>query len=433
VSGGTLYASNVVLSNNTAGLILSNNGTLIARANTSLISGTGTVTLAGNGRIDAATDSVTNSANMTGEGALTVNGSGGTGTLTLSGNNGSLSGSVVVGNNSTLVLGTTNAAGTGTVSLGASSTLASTVTGSSTISLGGLTLSNSTLSIQTAIYAPGLVSFNGSTNLISVTGTNGSFGNLPIGTNVVISSGLSIITSGTVLYANSSVLGSTTLSLNGSSATFGRTTYSFTNAGLQLQLLAVGGAMNLAWSGSSSSFWNTTDANWISTNSPVPTTFFAGDSAAFTNLTSTNIQVGAAGITAGTITVSNSTVTFGGGTLTGTALTIGSNSSVTVTNALSGFAGGVTGRQCHVDIGGFQCAFVRCDHHQRGNPCPFQQCGARHRHIILIRRGDASGSLHTDRFQCDQPGIRKYPDHRCSRQFLHGSRKRYRPRRSCRQ
>ena len=191
-SGATLIL-NTITTNAQAGVtanqVFLNGGTLKASANNStLITSSGiSVTLSNNSTIDTATFNTTIGAVMDGSGGITVNGAGGTGTLTLGGANSYTGattvngGRLVAANNS--ALGSTNNtltvnAGTLYINTGIVVTNAAVTLNAGTINNGSIAFNSLTASNNGSTYAYIGSTMTGSGSLVKMgTGTLTFFGN----------------------------------------------------------------------------------------------------------------------------------------------------------------------------------------------------------------------------------------------------------------
>jgi autotransporter-associated beta strand protein len=310
-----------------------------------LVSGNGTVTLQGNGEMDANGFNVTNSANMTGIGSLSVNGNGGVGTLTLSGGNSYQGGTLV--SNGTLGFTLSNSLGSGAVTITNSASLAYSGTGAqsftNTISGNGSFVSAGTGTLTLA----GNNSYTGGT-LIS-TGVLGFTNANAFGTGAITDNA-------TLLYSGA---GTTTLATN-ISGTGGLTvasgaliiTGSINNTGGST-LLTVNSGANVTLSGSNSLIVTNspiTPAIQVSSNavlsiasanalSPYVTAYNPGG----TNFSTNATRVTVLGVTGGQVFFTNSgvTTTIAGGTNiasrnNGVATNINVNENILVTGTGNG-------------------------------------------------------------------------------------------------
>jgi autotransporter-associated beta strand protein len=344
VTNGTLKVSNTSALGSAPSLTVTNAGVFDLAGiplTPSLLSGNGI--LSNSGSLTTLTLGVANSSGTfqgSVRGAVTL-AKIGTGIQILSGSNNFLGGTSLT--NGTLGIANAYALGTGGIGI-TNATLNVSYLPNGTVSLRdkNISLNNATIVIAssnnpTFLSNVGTLTIAGSGNLITNTSSIKNQGT----NNLIVFSSLS--GSGPISYVASD-FGSGTATLNGSTATVGRTTYSLATNATFLQLIVSGGAWNINWTGAANADWNTNTSttNWASNG--VSTYFVTADNVAFTNLaTATDINVMAGGVIAGAVGISNNTgtITFSGGSITAnTGLTITGNT-VAFNSPLTITTGGV--------------------------------------------------------------------------------------------
>ncbi|MFM7205139.1 MAG: beta strand repeat-containing protein [Planctomycetaceae bacterium] len=222
------------------------------------------------------------------------------------------SGAILVGPGGVL---TASSLGAGSLSLaGDVATSASfTDTLSGTLGIGAVSLGgNSTVSmpVTSRIQSSAAVAITGAGNVLSLSGLAAP------GTTYTLLSGASLTNTGSLSLTGAAV-GNQSIPL-GSSATVGRTTYSFTSTPTALQLVATGSQVSLTWTGATNSTWDYTTSNW--TTGAGSTYFGSGDNG--TIGTAAAITVQPSGVVGDAITIANAsgTVSLTGGSLTATTL-----------------------------------------------------------------------------------------------------------------
>ena len=299
---------------------------------------------------------------------LTVN----SGTTTI-GNSGGLvsTNAATVASGATLVISnasvTTTVTNSGTLNIGVSSpTVTNSLTTSASLGSGAINIAGSS-SYQASLtntyssQSVGALALNGYATVTTSTNINTTALTISSTGNIINYSPLSL-TTGTYQLIDSTAAISGTLAGNlslyiagasgttvgyGNTASIGRTTYQFTSAANNLELIVGGGAFNLIWSGAASSTWDYTGTNWQTNNAGTPTgsniATFAGDNETFQSNATVAIQ--SAGVQAGSLTITNAsgTVAFTGtGAITNTGTTLSGAGNFTVANPFIVGAGGIT-------------------------------------------------------------------------------------------
>ena len=294
--------------------IVTNSGTLVASNNSALGSNSVTIASGATLRVNAAiANSVTNNGGVTiadGGSLVTSNGYSGSGSLSIGAtapNTASFTSSLLVGTNNV-----------GTLSL----------TGNSALGL----------DVTTQIKSSGTVEISGTSNLVTVTG-NPKVGtkNLVVGTSLTgaLPSSISL---------NGSAVGDQTIELGSSHTANDGTKYTFTSSSTALQLVVEGqGSQDLAFA-NVSGLWNTDTANtpWMTVPGGASAAFRTGDSTAFTNAATVNVDSG--GVSPNVLSFANpasTAVVITDGPITATVVTASGAGSVNVSSDLTS-QGGIT-------------------------------------------------------------------------------------------